>query len=220
VVDADLLERIRTRRGYLLSYHVVYAALDAPFLDAFDRLYNLSILEPRFLAPRERELIWVGIVTLAREEVGEIHLQRAKAAGASARDIRAAMALAGVVEAWRSIEFGATSWPSYVEGGRGAYLDLFHQARGELEERLGDLIALVLHAAQRNDDAFSLHLQRLVAGGADDPAIAEAVSYLLHPLGANALLWATDHWLAALRTGAIPPSSALGTGELPASPAR
>lgn len=208
---SELLKTIRQRRGYVLSYHKVFARLDPEFMRVYDELYTMSLLEPRFLDARQRELIWVGIVSLAREEVGEIHLARARAAGVSAEDISAAVSLAGATRAWQPISFALAKWSAFLpDAGEEPYARLVDAARSPLDALSADLILVVLHAVEHQEAAFLHHLRRLLNSNFPETHIAEALSYLLQPVGANTLLWATDAWLRALSVGLLPPSAKLG----------
>jgi 4-carboxymuconolactone decarboxylase len=210
----DLLASIAARRGYLLSYHKVFARLDPAFMHAYDVLYTRSLLEPRFLEQRQRELIWIGIVSLVSESVGEIHLKRARTAGVPLAEVSAAVALAGMTEAWRPIAFAEERWSDYLPQERASLYDrLVTHARGPLDETTSDLILVVLHAVRHQDAPYLHHLRRLLTNGVPETHVAEAVSYLLQPVGANTLLWATDAWIDALKSGRLPESSILGIGD-------
>jgi alkylhydroperoxidase/carboxymuconolactone decarboxylase family protein YurZ len=208
----DLLARIRQERGYTLSYHEIYARLEPRFLEAYAGLYRACTLDARSLPPAWRETVWVALLNSIREEVGSIHLERAAAAGVGTSEVLAAIRLAAVAEAWESLDFAFSHWQSFVEGESRdeSYLGLVDQAAAPLSGPLVDLVLMVVHAARRRGDAFLLHLGRCLAAGVPEEQVGEALSYVMQPVGANRLLWATDLWLAALRDGRLPPSTRLG----------
>ncbi|MDO3684946.1 carboxymuconolactone decarboxylase family protein [Micromonospora sp. C28ISP2-4] len=204
------LAAIRAERGYLLSYHEVYARTEPGFLEAYTRLYRRFTLDERHLSARERELIWVGLLVADEEAVGTLHVERGYAAGLTTDEMAQATAVAGAAAAWRPIFFAARSWSATLPmDGFACYHALLAAAAPDLSGREADLIAVVVHAVHQQEEAFLHHLDRLYAAGVQERDVAEAISYLLLPRGANALLWATDQWLAAVESGRITP-----TGEL------
>lgn len=206
-----LLEKMRAERGYLLSYHEVYGRLDPTLLERYADLYRSFTLDRRFLDPRRRELVWVGLLAAIDEHVGSLHLERAVQAGVTSHEMAAAVSLAGVAGAWPTIAFAAGHWERFIEAGpEDLYAALVEVGRGPIEPELAELILAVVHGARRTVAPFVYHLGRALTAGIPEPEVAEAVSYLLLPTGANTLLWATDAWLAALRDGRLPESPTMG----------
>ncbi|MGP3929059.1 carboxymuconolactone decarboxylase family protein [Nonomuraea sp. KM88] len=206
----DQLARIRAERGYTLSYHEIYARTEPGFLDAYTRLYRSFTLDARHLSARERELIWVGLLVADEEAVGTLHVERGFEAGLTTDEMAQAVAVAGAVAAWRPIFFAARSWAHALPmDGHERYAALLAAAAPGLSEREVDLIAVVVHAVHQQEDPFLHHLDRLYAAGVEERDVAEAISYLLLPRGANALLWATDLWLAAVDSGRVAPAADL-----------
>jgi alkylhydroperoxidase/carboxymuconolactone decarboxylase family protein YurZ len=210
-----LLERMRGERGYTLSYHEIYGRLEPRLLTAYAELYRACTLDERVLSPRWRELVWVALLGSIREQVGSIHLDRAEAAGVGRDELSFVIRLAAVAECWDPLAFAHDSWSDYLAGrsAEAPYLEVIETARGPLEEPLADLVMLVVQAARQREKPFLLHLRRCYDSGLPETHIAEGLSYVLQPVGANRLLWATDLWLEALRKGVLPPSPVLGRGE-------
>lgn len=214
--DRSLLDRIRGERGYTLSYHEIYSRLEPSFLEAYADLYRACTLTPRALDARRREAVWVALLAAIDEEVGSIHLDRAIAAGASSEDLADAVRLAALADTWPTLAFAHRHWQAYLEPAtrQTTYLRLVEDGRGGIGATTADLVLMVVQAAQERPEPYLLHLQRCHQAGLPEVQIAEALSYLLQPCGANRLLWATDRWLDALRDGTLPPSPTLGTAEL------
>ncbi|MCL6648204.1 MAG: carboxymuconolactone decarboxylase family protein [Chloroflexi bacterium] len=209
-----LLEQLRAERGYLLSYHEVYGRLEPEFLQEYADLYRAFTLRPRFLTPRQRELVWTGLLTAIHEHVGSLHLERAVAAGVTAEELAAAVTLAGVADAWPSLAFGAQRWQQFIHAEVAQlYGALLEGGRGPIEPGTATLIVLVVQGARRREEPFVHHLRQLLDAGVPEIQIAEALSYLLLPVGANTLLWATDLWLQALRDGRLPESPTFGRAD-------
>ncbi|GGM62252.1 hypothetical protein GCM10011608_54250 [Micromonospora sonchi] len=206
----DQIARIRAERGYTLSYHELYARTEPGFLDAYLRLYRRFTLDARHLSARERELIWVGLLVADEEAVGTLHVERGFAAGLTADEMSQAIRLAGVAAAWRPISFATRAWAHALPmDGIAQYRTLLAAAAPDLSTREVDLVAVVVHAVHQQEEPFLHHLDRLYAAGAEERDVAEAISYLLLPRGANALLWATDLWLSAIDSGRVTPAADL-----------
>ncbi len=212
--EPEVLARLLAERGYLLSYHHVYARLEPVLLERYGALYRSLTLEDRFVAPRVREMVWVGLLAVVAEGVGSLHLERARAAGVRPEELDAAVRLAAIATGWPTLEFGATRWRAFLaNGAEHLYATLVAAGRAPLEESLADLVLLVAHAALRAEAPFLYHLRRLLVGGMPETHIAEALSYLLNPCGANGLLWATDAWFDGLRRENLPPSPTFGQAD-------
>ena len=206
----SLLETIRGERGYTLSYHEIYARTEPRFLERYADLYRAFTLDPRFLTARERELVWVGILVADGERVGTLHLERALEAGISVEEIGDAVNVAGVAHAYPALQFVDEAWRHVVPFPLWArYDDLLASAAPRLSQREVHLNALATQGALKQHEAFLHHLEVLYAMEVAEEDIAEAVSYLLLPKGANTMLWATDVWLAAITDGRITPGPLL-----------
>ena len=212
----EVLARIRAERGYTLSYHEIYARLDPTFLEAYAGLYRACTLDERALPADRRETVWIALLNGIREEVGSIHLERAAAAGVDGDAVTAAVRLAAVADSWESLDFAFAHWQRFLTGQERdeEYLGLVRAAAQPLAEDLTDLVLMVVHAARRRGEPFLLHLGRCLGAGVPEDQVAEALSYVMQPVGANRLLWATDLWLEALRDGRLPPSAHLGRADL------
>lgn len=202
----SLLGRMREERGYALSYHEILAATAPELLSAYRGLYARFTLDERHLDVRDRELIWTGLLTTAHEHVGDIHLDRAIAVGVGQAELRAAMRLGAVANAFDAVDFACRSWSRCLDGATTAdeYGRLVRAAGEPLEPVLVDLILLTVAGSRTCAAQFLLHLHALYRAEVDERHIAEAVSYLLLPKGANTLLWATDLWMDELREGRLP----------------
>ncbi len=202
----DALAAVVKRRGYTLSYHEMLAAADPGLLAAYDEFYRRLTLEPRALAPVERELVWAGLLVAAREAHGAIHMRRAEAAGVPAAAIADAVALAGAAETLPTLRFASGHWSRWVaeEAVTARYRALVAAARGSLEPRLAALILVACHAARRCPEGLSLHLREAFDAGATPAQVAEALSYLLLPCGGPTLIDAADVWRDLGRKGAVP----------------
>jgi alkylhydroperoxidase/carboxymuconolactone decarboxylase family protein YurZ len=205
-----LLDEIRTERGYTLSFHEILARVDADYLAAYRDFYRAITLRERVLTPVQREIIWICLLVAVREEVGTIHVERARDAGIPESGIAACIRLAAVADAWESLQFAADHWSWLVEDtSTVGYLELVASTSQDLDPVAVELALLAAHAGRRRKQPFDLHLRRLLEQGVSEAAIVEAITYVQQPCGANTLLWATDAWLDAIAAGTLPPGSGL-----------
>ena len=207
----EILQNLKSERGYLLSYHFVLNQLDPLLLEAYGGLYRTCTLRERFLSARTRELIWVALLTELREKVGDIHIERAKVCGVTESELSAALKLASISAAWDALEF-AGSWSGTLADDEviKQYRSIVSFAGDGLNQSEQELLMLTVQGARRTRTPFIMHLRSALELGVSEAEIAEALSYLLMPAGANALLWTTDQWLDAVRQGELPESATFG----------
>lgn len=60
---AKLLAEIEAKRGYVLDHHRVLAEADPAFLRAYEELLSVAYTDQRLLSRREKELIFIGVLT-------------------------------------------------------------------------------------------------------------------------------------------------------------
>jgi 4-carboxymuconolactone decarboxylase len=113
--EQSSLESMRKRRGYLMPFHVLLAEHDPEFLASYDALLETTLLQPRALDRRTKELVLVGILTAISAPPSHLdtHIRAAMKAGASDKETLQALELvmpsAGVarfmegVETWSKI---------------------------------------------------------------------------------------------------------------------
>lgn len=214
-MDAELIKSIRAERGYTLSYHEIYARTEPEFLRQYANLYRAFTLNERYLTDRERELVWVGILVADREAVGTLHLERALLAGITASEIADAVSLASLAEGLPALEFAKESWTHVVPFDLWKhYEEMIRRTAPQMTTRELHLCGLATQGALTHRDAFVWHLCALYDENVPEREIAEAISYLLLPKGANTMLWATDVWLDTIREGKIRAGAELADVEL------
>ena len=207
VTKEEAVAAFLEHRGYILPYQRVLAEYSPELLTSFDAFYTRLTLNRRDLTLRERELVWTALVTAAREEVGRIHLQRGAEAGLTRDEIGDAIALAAAGEAFRGMEFAASAWPEWMSraGAMERYGAVIASARGGLEARVAEIMLVVCFAARHVSDGLRFHLRRAFEQGATEGQVAEGLSYLIMPCGANTLIDAVDVWRRAADAGECPP---------------
>ena len=192
----EILDKVLSKRGYLLTYHKMIGEWDPKLLDAYDNFYANLTLEERTLSLKNRELIWAALQVAADEEHGHIHMKRAKKIGLNSEILTNAIALAGAAESHRALWFGFTHWGEWIpdEYSKKCYLDICENARGDIEQKIAEIILIVCHAARRSYGPMRLHLSRSFKKGASQAELAEALSYMLLPCGGPTLIDAVQIW--------------------------
>lgn len=208
-----VLEQVRAKRGYLLPYHHLLAATEPELLAAYDAWYEALTLRPRALTPAAREIVWIALVAVTRQQVGALHLQRGREAGLDDGLIEDAIALAAATRTVEVLGFAASAWPDFTTPARclARYGALVETARGGLPAKEAALAGAVCQAVNGAWTNFAHHLEQAFAATATVGEIAEALSFLIHHNGAPTLVAATAAWQDLARAGRVPgPATAEG----------
>lgn len=202
----DILEILKAKRGYLLPYHRMLAAHAPELLARYDAFYEKLTLERNLLEPRWKEFVWIAILAAAREGVGSLHLDRAKAAGLTREEMETAVALSALSESFPAFRFGMEKWQGWLspEALEDGYLALVTAAAKDVEPALVELALLVCHGTRQDERAFALHLRRFAQVGGTPAQLSEALSYLFIPLGANLLIEIVEIWLKVAQAEGLP----------------
>jgi hypothetical protein len=205
------LQQLRSARGFVLPHHGLMAAALPDLHAAYEAMYRALTLDPRHLAPIERESVWLGILAACREPVGTHHLAKFRAAGGTEAQAEAIFRLAAwaagapcyaTLDAAWSAQFARPMRAAYLDGARALLLD---SPLGEAQARL---CLAAIQAAR--DDAWGLdaELEAALRAGVAESTLAEAVSLIIWPCGVNRFVRAAGVWLGLLRAGRVPASAA------------
>jgi 4-carboxymuconolactone decarboxylase len=79
----ELLANIEQTRGYVLDHHRLLAEYDPAFLRAYEGLLSAAYTDRRNLSPREKELVFIGVLTALGASANHIraHVKVAKKLG-------------------------------------------------------------------------------------------------------------------------------------------
>lgn len=85
----ELLADIEARRGYVHDYHRVLAERDPAFLRAYEGFLSAAYTDQRTLSRREKELVFIGVLTALGGEHPHIraHIDAAKKVGVTETEI-------------------------------------------------------------------------------------------------------------------------------------
>ncbi len=113
-----LLDRMRELRGYVLPAHEVLAERDPAFLEGYDRMFRAANSDASPLPAQVRELMVMAldIVVGVHPNAIRAHAEKALAHGASEEEVVAAVELAVIVQASRTMGALAPIFATDVEG--------------------------------------------------------------------------------------------------------
>lgn len=203
------LEALRAARGFLLPHHGLMAAALPELHAAYEAMYRALTLDPRHLAPLERESCWLAILAACREPVGTHHLAKFRAAGGGEAEALAIFRLAAwaagagcfaTLEAAWSAHFATPMREAFRAGARALM--------APLPEPRARLCLAAIQAARDEPWALGLEIEAALAAGVAEPALAEALSLVIWPRGVNPFLRAAEVWLGLVRAGRVPASPA------------
>jgi alkylhydroperoxidase/carboxymuconolactone decarboxylase family protein YurZ len=203
---ARLLDAMRAKRGYLLSYHRMLGASDPQLLATYDALYTRLTLDQRVLTPVEKETVWLALIATTREKYAVFHIDRAIQAGMSNDAINDSMALAAACESLAAMDFARREFTKWVPDSQALkrYLRMFDAARGRIRPATAEIAAVVCHAAHRNAAGMRVHLPRAFERGARREQLAEGLSYVLLHRGGPTMIDACNCWEQAAAELKIP----------------
>jgi alkylhydroperoxidase/carboxymuconolactone decarboxylase family protein YurZ len=202
----NVLEQVRRKRGYLLSYHRLLHGIAPELLATYDAFYTQFTLTGRALSPVQKETVWIALIAATRARVGTIHLRRAVQAGMSGDAIADAVALAAACESFDALSFAENAFPAWLSEQKIAkrYLRAFDAARGRTRPLVAEIAALVAHAGQRRPAGMAVHLVRAFRRGARRAQVAEALSFALLHCGGPTMVDAMECWLKLARERRVP----------------
>ena len=203
----NALQKVREKRGYVLSYHRMLHDLDPELLAAYEAFYTRLTLASRVLNPVEKETVWIALIAATRARPsGIIHMKRAVKAGMSRDAIADAMALAAACESLDAFSFSRDAFSDWADEARlvKRYLRAFDAARGRTRPVLAEIAAVTAHAGRRCAAGMRIHLVRAFKRGAKREQLAEALSFALLHCGGPTMLAALDCWISTAKSARIP----------------
>lgn len=201
-----ILQDVRRKRGYVLTYHRLMAELDPALLAAYDAFYTRMTLASRVLSPKEKETVWLALIVATRARVGTLHFRRAIKAGLSKGAIADAAAIGAACDSLGAAGFTDEAFAAFLPkaGAVEGYLRAFEAARGRVRPALAEVAAAVAQAGRRCGPGVRLHLKRAFQRGARREQVAEAMTYVLLHCGGPAMLDALENWIRAAKAGRMP----------------
>jgi len=204
------LDALPSARGFVLPHHGLMAAALPELHAGHETMDRALTLDPRHLAPLERETVRLAILSACEEPVGTHHLRTFFHAGASEAQalaiFRPAARAAGAsryatLDAAWSARFATTMRDAYRDGARALV--------APLAEPVARIALAAIQAANDQARGLALEIEAALAAGATEAQLAEALSSVIRPRGVNRFLRAADAWLGLIRAGRVPASAAL-----------
>lgn len=205
---------LMSKRDYSLPFHELFCMTDPGMLERYDQFYSALTLAKRELDEKTKELVWAAILIAAREAEGTLHLRRGLREGVTPEEYGEAVQLTALAEGSGALEFVRSHWEAdYLNqpGTAALYADTLARAYAgsRLQPGARELILIGAYTALERPEGLALHIVRAKAAGVSDRAIAEAMSYVLIPKGANTLIRGVEVWMHLIKDGKVEPEPGL-----------
>ncbi|MBL8701499.1 MAG: hypothetical protein JNK67_24180 [Alphaproteobacteria bacterium] len=204
------LEDLRKSRGFLLPHHGVMAAAMPDLHESYFVMYRALTLARRHLEDFEKEFVWLAVLISVEEAIGTHHVDLFLKSGGTRAQAAGAARLVGYASSARALDFMAGSWSHLLPGldPHAAYRDGLDAlcAGIDVGRDTIELALAAVNAALRRESGLRFHLIDAYKRGIPEIKIAEALSYIIWPVGVNHFLDACAVWHDLLATGAVTPS--------------
>lgn len=180
---ADMLARIRDKRGYLLPHHGLMAVSSPGLLSDYDALYSAIALTERQLSRREHEFVWLGVLVATDEVLGTHHLKRYRDAGGTDDEMAVAMSLTALAKGCGAYQFVNDHWLPHLPGflPRDIYLDAFRQLAGRTRLPLAHMLGCGVHMCMSNWAGLRWQIVAAYEDNVNELELAEALTVAMFP---------------------------------------
>lgn len=175
------LEAVKRKRGYLMPHHGLLALTAPELLEGYDACYTALTLGDRYLAERDKEFVWLGILAVKEEFLATQHVAKFLNAGGNPRHVSMAVRMAAYAQGATAFEFADTYWNVHVPGldakqhyMTGLFALLEHEP---IDGKLLHMAMAAIHTSIRQWTPLEWHIAEAYALGADENHLAEALSY-------------------------------------------
>ena len=95
--EKTLIQKIKSKRTWLLNYHKLLLKNDPEMLEKWDELYSTEKFKERFITAREKELVDLAISAIMKWRPGlEIHIKKSVDMGITEPEISEIFSLAAM----------------------------------------------------------------------------------------------------------------------------
>lgn len=203
----EALVELKNKRGYLLPHHGLLAVAEPTLLQAYDATYTALTLNPRALAERDKEIVWLTILVSTNEAIATHHLDRLFKSGGTEADLEAALALAAWSEGAAHFVFVEQNWGPHLS----SYDAVSAYRRGlqallavhPVDVAVAEIALAAAHQCHRRWYWVKEHLRGAYQHQANERAIAEALSLAMFPGGVPNFVDACDHWRNLILDGEV-----------------
>ena len=192
------LKELRNKRGYLLPHHGLLAISSPKLLEAYDSTYTALTLDQRALSEWEKEIVWLVILISTGEAIATHHLDRLKKSGGGKADVENTLLIAAWAEGADRHNFVEAHWGDHLdefEAIKVYRLGLSNLTKNfEIEPWLLEIALAACHQCHRRWFWVREHILGAYKHGADEHAIAEALSLAMFPGGVPNFVDACAIW--------------------------
>jgi alkylhydroperoxidase/carboxymuconolactone decarboxylase family protein YurZ len=205
------LAEVRAKRGFLLPHHGLLAIAAPRLLAGYDAAYTALTLEPRVMAERDKEFVWLAVLVACDEAIATHHIRKFRDAGGTDAEVELAVRLAAFAEGAGRYEFAAEKWHRHLP----AY-DRERAYRTALSALIAGsrvapgLVEVALAAVQTTRRAWwelALHIRGAYAAGVPEMELAEGISYAMFPGSIPNFVDACGVWQRMIAAGEVAPTS-------------
>ncbi|MCB2108164.1 MAG: carboxymuconolactone decarboxylase family protein [Rhodobacteraceae bacterium] len=206
------IDDVRAKRGYLLPHHGLLAMSAPELLAGYDACYSALTLVPRYLSAREREFVWLGVLTVRREFIASQHLTKFLAAGGTLDDVETVTRMAAAAEGAGAFAFLSDHWQHHVPGydRRASYMEAFERSvnGSNVRPALLHIAACAMHACLERKTELEWHLDACYRHKADENEITEGLTYVMFSGSVPFFIEACGVWQRMIKSGALPAAPA------------
>lgn len=201
------LSELKEKRGYLLPHHGLLAVAEPELLAAYDATYTAMTLTPRALSERDKEIVWLTILTSTNEAIATHHIDRLIKSGGTEADLDAAVALAAWSEGAAHFRFVEDNWSPHLTG----YNAVTRYRRGltalidahPVDTGVAEISLAAAHQCHRRWGWVKEHIKGAYQCRVDERAIAEALSLAMFPGGVPNFVDACGFWRDLILAGEV-----------------
>jgi len=201
------LRAVADKRGYLLPHHGLLAISDPELLAGYDACYSALTLGERRLAPKDKEFIWLCVLTTCDEALASQHLDKFRKAGGSDQEVEAAAHLAAMGEGAGAYAFMADHWQHHLPhyDRRRVYLDAVTALTQSLDlsPHLTHMGLAAVHTCHLQFTELSWHIEICYELGVPEPDLAEALSYTMFTGSIPKYIEGVRIWRDMIREGKV-----------------
>jgi len=177
------LQDVREKRGYLLPHHGLLALTAPELLEGYDACYTALTLTKRLLSEREKEFVWIGILTIRDEFIASQHLQKFLDAGGAENDVHVATRMAAFARGASAYMFIPDHWQQHAPwyDGKKVYFEALNALLSDqaIDDQLVNLAMCANHTCRQGWTNLRWHIEKCYELKVPESYLAEAMSYTM-----------------------------------------
>lgn len=202
-----LIDKVKEKRGYLLPHHGLLAVASPALLEGYDAAYTAMTLQQRHMGERDKEFVWLVVLTSTEEAIATHHIAKFKEAGGTNKEVELAFQLAGYARSATCFAFVEERWSSHLpdyQRERVYRAGLQKLVAGEsLSPSLVEMSMAAAHVCRRGWEELAWHIRAAYREDTNEYELAEAISYAMFPGSIPNFVNACRVWLDLIRGGEV-----------------